>query len=183
MLELHPRPVGALGDEPQLDLARPLVVGLDLPFEADVPAEDDPVRRLVDEHPRPRAFAPSTPLWSIRPPTRGSKTISAQLGRQEVVLRRPPTADLSVKTLNARSGGASTTIDARTDAWCCLLGCSWCLLLVGTLGRLLERGERLVPKSVEVDAQRLYPGRVEAGRCGGSPPPAIADQAGGLEAP
>jgi hypothetical protein len=34
------------------------VIGLDLPLRRDVPAEHDAVRRLVDEHARPLAFAP-----------------------------------------------------------------------------------------------------------------------------
>src|SRR5262249_34451138 len=40
------------------DLAGLLEIGLDLPPGADVPAEDDPGRRLVGEHARPPAFAP-----------------------------------------------------------------------------------------------------------------------------
>jgi MFS family permease len=57
VLELHARALRCLGYEPHLDLARPLVVGLDLPLLIQVPAEDDPVRRLVGEHARPAALA------------------------------------------------------------------------------------------------------------------------------
>ena len=57
VLELDPRPLRRLGDEPHLDLAGLLEVGLDLPLRADVPAEHDPVRWLVGEHARPPAFA------------------------------------------------------------------------------------------------------------------------------
>jgi hypothetical protein len=43
-----------LGGEPHLDLARLVVgIGLDPPAGVDVPAEDDPVRRLVGEHAGP----------------------------------------------------------------------------------------------------------------------------------
>jgi hypothetical protein len=57
VLELDPGAVGALGAEPHLDLAGLLRVALDLPLRADVPAEDDPVGRLVGQDPRPAAFA------------------------------------------------------------------------------------------------------------------------------
>src|SRR4051794_2780149 len=57
VLEFHAGALRCLGDEPDLDLARQLRVGLELPAQADVPAEGDAVRRLVDEHPRPAALA------------------------------------------------------------------------------------------------------------------------------
>ena len=57
MLELDARTVRGLGDEAHLDFAGLVAIGLDLPLRADVPAEHDPVRRLVCEHPRPAALA------------------------------------------------------------------------------------------------------------------------------
>src|SRR4051812_23537347 len=57
VLELDARALRGLGDEGDLDLARLRRVGLDPPLRADVPAEHDAARRLVDEHARPVAFA------------------------------------------------------------------------------------------------------------------------------
>src|SRR5258708_33409317 len=57
MLELDPRAVWRLGDESHIDLAGFLKSGLDLPLRADVPADQDSVRRLVREHPSPVALA------------------------------------------------------------------------------------------------------------------------------
>ena len=57
VLELDARPLRSLGDEPDLDLAGLLEVGLQLPARADVPAEDHPVGRLVGEDARPMALA------------------------------------------------------------------------------------------------------------------------------
>src|SRR5262249_20585084 len=58
VLELDSSPFRRLGDKAHLDLARLLEIALDLPLRADVPAEDDPIRRLVGEHARPSALAP-----------------------------------------------------------------------------------------------------------------------------
>ena len=57
VLELHPGASRGLGDEPHLDFAGQVGVGLDLPLRADVPAENDPVRRVVGQDPGPAAFA------------------------------------------------------------------------------------------------------------------------------
>jgi hypothetical protein len=57
VLELDARAVRGLGDEAHLDFAGPVWVGLELSVGADVPAEDDPVRRLVGEHTGPAALA------------------------------------------------------------------------------------------------------------------------------
>jgi hypothetical protein len=46
----------SLGEEAHLDLAREIEVGLELPSRADVPAEDDAVRGLEREDPRPAAL-------------------------------------------------------------------------------------------------------------------------------
>src|SRR5579871_5957231 len=48
--------VRALGGEGDLDLARLREIGLDLPGGSDVPAEHDPVRRLVGQHAGPAAL-------------------------------------------------------------------------------------------------------------------------------
>src|SRR5207249_7748136 len=61
VLQLDPRPLGALGDEAHLDLTGLLEIGLDLPLRVDVPAEHDTVRRLVGEHSGPSALAPVDP--------------------------------------------------------------------------------------------------------------------------
>src|SRR4051812_12585669 len=58
MLERDASAIRCLGDEAHLDLAGAVRVGLDLPSRVDVPADDDPVRRLICEHPRPAALAP-----------------------------------------------------------------------------------------------------------------------------
>src|SRR2546423_15327735 len=57
VLELDARAIGRLADEAHLDLARLLEIGLELPLRVDVPADDEPVGRLVDEHARPAALA------------------------------------------------------------------------------------------------------------------------------
>src|SRR4051812_45943085 len=56
MLELDPGAIGPLSGEADLDLARVVVVGLDLPGGADVPGEDDAGGPFVDEDPCPVAF-------------------------------------------------------------------------------------------------------------------------------
>jgi hypothetical protein len=57
VLELEAGALGGLGDEPHLHFTGVGFVGLDLPGGADVPAEHDPVRRLVGEHTGPVALA------------------------------------------------------------------------------------------------------------------------------
>src|SRR5687767_11292529 len=62
VFKLNPRAFAALRDEADLDLAGSFEIRLDLPLRADVPADPDSVRRLVDEDARP------TTLTSIHPP-------------------------------------------------------------------------------------------------------------------
>src|SRR5215217_6085957 len=57
VFELHAGPALGLGDEADLDLAGLVGIALHLPARADVPAEDDPVRRLVGQHAGPTALA------------------------------------------------------------------------------------------------------------------------------
>src|ERR1700733_14412432 len=57
VFELDPGALGPLGDETDLDLARLLRVGLDLPPRADIPADDHAVGRVVDQDPGPTALA------------------------------------------------------------------------------------------------------------------------------
>src|SRR5215212_2200556 len=57
VLKHHARPLGCLGDEPNLDLAGLVGVGLDLPLRGDVPADHEAVRRVVGEDARPAALA------------------------------------------------------------------------------------------------------------------------------
>src|SRR3954467_7564861 len=61
VLDLDPRTLRGFGDEPYLPLARFQRVVLDLPLRADVPAQQQPVGRVVGEHPRPAAHAPVNP--------------------------------------------------------------------------------------------------------------------------
>src|SRR5450755_4532364 len=61
VLQLQAGAFRGLGDEPDLDLAGPLRISLDLPLRADVPAEDDPIRWLVGEDARPTALAAVNP--------------------------------------------------------------------------------------------------------------------------
>src|SRR4029077_21079245 len=57
VLELDPRALGPLGDEPHLDLARPGQVGLELPLRRDVPADHHAPAGLEAQHARPLALA------------------------------------------------------------------------------------------------------------------------------
>ena len=66
----------------------------------------------------------------------------------------------SVKTANARSIGASTTIDVRIDV-SLLAGCSWVLLRVFLDGHLVGR-ERFAPELVELGAERAETDGVDA---------------------
>jgi hypothetical protein len=58
VFELDACPLGALGDESDLDLAGSLEIRLDLPLWADIPTDHDSLRRLVGENTRPAALAP-----------------------------------------------------------------------------------------------------------------------------
>src|SRR5262249_27466133 len=58
VLELDTGAVGRLGDEADLDFAGVVVVRLDLPGGADVPAEHDPRRRIERQDARPVALLP-----------------------------------------------------------------------------------------------------------------------------
>ena len=57
---------------------------------------------------------PSTPLSEIRPPTRGSNTVSLSSASRRWCSGGHHVPISAVKTVNARSGVASTTIDVRT---------------------------------------------------------------------
>jgi hypothetical protein len=57
VLEFDPGPLRRFGYEPNLYLARPCRVGLDLPTSIDVPANDDTIRRLVGQNASPTALA------------------------------------------------------------------------------------------------------------------------------
>src|SRR4029453_356257 len=58
VLQLYPRALRRLDEEPHFDLASEIGVGLDLPPRADVPTEDDAVRRLERKDARPSTLAP-----------------------------------------------------------------------------------------------------------------------------
>src|SRR5579872_2124455 len=61
MLELDAGALRRFRDEADLDFAAPVGISFDLPLRADVPAEDDPVRRVIRQHTRPAACAPIYP--------------------------------------------------------------------------------------------------------------------------
>jgi spermidine/putrescine-binding protein len=61
VLDLDPRALRGLSDEPHFPLARFQRVFLDLPLRADVPAQQHPAGRLVGQHPRPAAYAAVNP--------------------------------------------------------------------------------------------------------------------------
>src|SRR5207244_11447845 len=88
--ELDAGPVGRLRDEADLYLARLLGVGLDLPVEVDVPAEDEPVRRLVGEHARPLALAAVDATVVDAPAGARLDHHLGELRLEDVVLGRPP---------------------------------------------------------------------------------------------
>ena len=55
MLELEALPLRRLRDEEHLDLAGVVLVGLELPLRADVPAEDHTMGGLIGENASPSA--------------------------------------------------------------------------------------------------------------------------------
>src|SRR5262249_26445547 len=61
VLNLDPRALRGLDDEPYFPFARFPRVVLDLPLRADVPAQQHPGGRLIGQHPRPAAYAPVNP--------------------------------------------------------------------------------------------------------------------------
>src|SRR5215207_9038398 len=88
VLEFDTCALRGLGDEANLHLARLLEVGLDLPLRGDVPAEHDPVRRLIGEHARPLALA-AVDAAVVDAPTRASlKHRLRYLDSEHVVLAR-----------------------------------------------------------------------------------------------
>src|SRR5438094_3511855 len=92
VLELDARAVGRLADEAQLDLARLVEVGLELPLRADVPADDEAVRRLVGEHARPAALAAvDAAVVDVAALARLEDHVG-ELPLDDVVVRRPPAA-------------------------------------------------------------------------------------------
>ena len=105
-----------LGDEADLDLAGLRRVGLELPLRADVPAEDEAARAA-----RRRARAPSGTRCRRRRGRRcgrrrAARRPSRRCSTSSMLWSRGLTSPMpSVKTAKARSIGASTTIDVRTD--------------------------------------------------------------------
>jgi hypothetical protein len=58
VVQLDPRPAAVERKKPHLDFTRLVEVGDDLPSRADVPAEDQPVRRLEGANLGPQALGP-----------------------------------------------------------------------------------------------------------------------------
>jgi hypothetical protein len=88
VLQLHPGALRGLRDEPDLDLAGEVLLGLDLPLRADVPTEHDPVRRFVGQDSRPAAFAAvDAPVVDVPADLRFEHGLGDRRP-EEVVLRR-----------------------------------------------------------------------------------------------
>src|SRR6266542_2181774 len=114
VLELDPGALRVLRDEADLDLAGVLRLGLDLPRRADVPAEHDPLRWLVDQHAGPVTLAA---VGAAVVDVAADPRFEDGLGdwrREQVALGGLKSPKRSVKTTNAFSTGALTTICRRT---------------------------------------------------------------------
>src|SRR5919109_1222930 len=92
------------------------------------------------------------------PPARGSNTVSAMSASSRLCSRGLKLSKPSVKTENAVSMGASTTIECRTDV---SVACALMSLLHSLFDRRPVAGQRLVPEVVEVGAERAEPVRVQ----------------------
>src|SRR5690349_24601397 len=90
VLEIDARPAARLRREAHLHLARPREVGLELPFAVDLPRDDDPVRRLPDEHRSPLAVG-AVFLLGVAAPARAALD-DRPLHRRlpDVMAARPP---------------------------------------------------------------------------------------------
>jgi hypothetical protein len=86
--------VRSLGAEAHLDLAGAVRVGFDLPLRADVPADDDPVRWLIGEHPRPAALAPVDAAVEDMAPDAGLEDGLGDVDSEHVVLARLERAEI-----------------------------------------------------------------------------------------
>jgi hypothetical protein len=107
VLELDARPLRRLGEEAHLDLARLLEVGLELPLWADVPADHDPMRRLVGEHARPAALAPvHAPVLEVAADARLEHGLR-DLDREQVVLGRLEVGEDRERPLEWRVGAGN----------------------------------------------------------------------------
>ena len=110
MLELQARPFRRLGDEADLDLAGVVLVRLELPLGADVPAEDDPFGWFVREDTGPPAFASiGGAVVDVTTDLRLEPGF-ADLGAEEVVLGRLEVAESFDERGEGVSIDASTTI-------------------------------------------------------------------------
>ena len=88
------RACGPVGGEGDLDLAGLGRVGLELPAQADVPAEADPPRRFVGEHPAPAALAAvGAAIDDVAADARLEHHLG-QVGLQDVVVGIPPDPDV-----------------------------------------------------------------------------------------
>src|SRR5664280_1485749 len=83
------------------------------------------------------------------PPSRGSKTISARAPSRRWCSGGHQLAMSSVNTANARSIGASTTMDARTD----VLSGSLISISFSLFDNCFESGQGGVPEPVEIVAK------------------------------
>ena len=112
---VRPEPVGG---EPDLDFTGPVGVGLDLPTDRSMSQLN--TSRWGGSKASTRAHRhslPSTPTSTIDPPTRGSNTMADSSACRMWWSGGHQLAMSSVNTVNARSTGASTTIDVRTGVW------------------------------------------------------------------
>src|SRR5207248_1553167 len=84
----------ALGNEPHLDLTGLGGIALDLPGQADVPADHHPVGRLVDKHACPPTLAAVGAAVVDVAALAWLKHHLGERGPKDVVVRGPPTPDL-----------------------------------------------------------------------------------------
>jgi hypothetical protein len=94
VLELDTGAIGSLRDEADLDLAGLPEVRLELPVRADVPADDDAVRRLVGEDARPVALAAVDPAIEEVPAGARLEHRLGDVHGQQVVLARLEAAEV-----------------------------------------------------------------------------------------
>src|SRR5580700_11955228 len=93
VLQFDPSAVRSLRHKPDLDLARQLRVGLDLPLRADVPAEYHAGWWLVGQDPRPPALAAVDGAVVDVSADAGLEDCLGDRGREQVVLRRLEVAE------------------------------------------------------------------------------------------
>src|SRR5437016_678076 len=93
VLELDACSVRSFGDEAHLDLTGAFRIGLELPLQVDVPADDEPGGRLEGEDAGPAAVAAVDAAVVDVAALAWLEDHLGELGLQDVVLGRPPRGD------------------------------------------------------------------------------------------